>query len=118
MKDTIAEAREDARPTAKPRTKRSWTKVEIKLGDDTVTFWPTPDGLHRRKKGSPKVQAETWEKINDFIVGAPFKFRFDNRDYEVWRGAEGIHMRRGAEVKIMKWPQFIEHMDGQKLLGI
>jgi len=107
------------RPITKLRTKRSWSRVQLKLGDDTVTFWPTPDGLQRRKKGSPKVRSEPWDKINDFMAGDAFSFEFDNRKYEVWRAPDGIHIRRGGtEEHTVQWAQFVEFIDGQKLLPI
>lgn len=105
-------------PAGTPRQKRSWGKVQLRCGEDVVTFWPTPEGLHRRKKGSPKVKCEPWDKINDFMRGDVFSFEFDNRKYEVWRGVEGFHIRRGTEEYVVKWAQFIEFLDGQKLLGI
>lgn len=114
-----SEAAQQHRPTSKARTKRSWSRVEVKLGKDKVTFWPTPEGLSRRKKGSPKVKCEPWAKINDFMTGDVFSFELDNRKYEVWRGVDGIHIRRGGvEEHTVRWAQFVEFVDGQKLLPI
>lgn len=119
MKVESQSGRSATGPTTKQRTKRSWSRVQVKLGEDTVTFWPTPEGLHRRKKGSPKVCTEPWDKINDFITGDVFSFALDNRQYEVWRAVDGIHIRRGGtEEHTVRWAQFVEFIDGQKLLPI
>lgn len=107
----------------KTRVKRSWTRITTPLLTEgkvvDYTFWPTPEGLHRRRKGSPNVRTATWEQVNALINGDRFEFDHDNRHYEIWREADGIHVRRcGHEEHVVKWPQFIEFIDGQKLMPI
>lgn len=60
---------EAEREKATKRLKRSWTRITTALpGEDreavAFTFWPTPAGLHRRRKGSPNVRTLTWEQVN------------------------------------------------------
>lgn len=108
---------------AKPRTKRSWTRIVAALqtdeGEVTFTFWPTPEGLHRRRKGSPNVRTLTWAEIQKAMSGERFKFDHEGRHYELWHAEDGLHVLRcGHEEHVVKWPQFVEFVDGQKLLPI
>jgi len=103
----------------KPRVKRSWSRVTVKLGGMEFTFWATPEGLHRRRKGSPNVRTEPWDKVHDALNDHRIHFEFDNRHYTAWGAPEGLHIRRNStEEKLIEWPKFIEWMDGQKLLPI
>jgi hypothetical protein len=101
------------------RTKRSWSRVTVPLRGGNFTFWPTPDGLFRRLKGSPKVRSKTWPEINDCLNDRRFEFHHDGRDYTVWPAPEGLHVvRNDVEEKLIPWPHFVEWVDGQKLLPL
>ena len=105
--------------TTKSRTKRSWTRITTKIGDIEQTFWPTPEGLHVRRKGSPNVRTRPWPEVLLALNGGRHEFDHDGRHYEVWREDDGIHIKRSdQEEHTVKWAQFIEFVDGQKLLPI
>lgn len=89
------------------------------VGEQVQTFWPTPEGLHMRKKGSPTVRTCAWTEVFLALNGGRHTFEHDNRTYEVWREVDGIHIQRiGHEQHAVKWAQFIEWIDGQKLLPL
>lgn len=72
----------------KPREKRSWSRITTAIDATQWTFWPTPDGLHLRKKGSPNVRTTRWPELLLAMNGGRHAFEHDSRHYEVWREAD------------------------------
>lgn len=103
----------------KARQKKSWSRVAVALGGQTFTFWPTPDGLHRRLKGSPNVRTEPWAGVHAFLNDHRLRFDHDGRHYAMTALPDGLRITRNdTETKHIAWPAFIEWLDGQKLLPL
>jgi hypothetical protein len=105
--------------TPRKRVKRSWSRVTTPVAGQKFTFWPTPDGLFVRRKGSPNVRTQDWASVLRWLQGDRHEFTLDGRHYAVWRAEDGIHLERGGrEEHVVKWAEFIEWLDGQKLMPL